>query len=71
MAGTFGFKQEKYQISMDIGRELFDGIAAYGPEFVVTECGSCQMQIEHGTGLKALHPAAILLEAYQRAPLRH
>jgi glycerol-3-phosphate dehydrogenase subunit C len=65
MAGTFGFKSEKYPISMDIGQELFDGIAAYKPEFVVTECGSCQMQIAHGTGLKTRHPAEILLEAYQ------
>ena len=65
MAGTFGFKREKYPISMNIGQELFQGIAVYKPEFVVTECGSCQMQIEHGTGLKARHPAEILLEAYQ------
>jgi glycerol-3-phosphate dehydrogenase subunit C len=67
MAGTFGFKSEKYPISMDIGRELFDGIAAYQPDLVVTECGSCQMQIEHGTGLKTRHPAEILLEACQAA----
>lgn len=67
MAGTFGFKSEKYPISMDIGKELFDGIAAYKPELVVTECGSCQMQIEHGTGLQTRHPAEILLEAYQAA----
>src|SRR5581483_10700114 len=45
MAGTYGFKNEKYQISMDIGRELFDGILSYHPDAAVTECGSCQMQI--------------------------
>jgi glycerol-3-phosphate dehydrogenase subunit C len=67
MAGTFGFKSEKYPISMDIGEELFEGIAAYQPDLVVTECGSCQMQIEHGTGLKTRHPAEILLEACQAA----
>ena len=67
MAGTFGFKREKYPISMNIGRELFDGIAAYDPDFVITECGSCQMQIEHGTGLRAVHPAEILLKAYHTA----
>jgi glycerol-3-phosphate dehydrogenase subunit C len=67
MSGTYGFKKEKYSISMNIGKELFDGIAAYNPEMAVTECGSCQMQIEHGTGLKALHPAEILYAAYQGA----
>ncbi len=64
MAGTYGFKNEKYQISMDIGRELFERIKEYKPDAVVSECGSCQMQIEYGTGLKALHPAEILYAAY-------
>jgi glycerol-3-phosphate dehydrogenase subunit C len=63
MAGTYGFKKEKYQISIDIGRELFERIKAYKPDAVVSECGSCQMQIEHGTGLKSLHPAEILCAA--------
>ena len=65
MAGTYGFKNEKYQISLDIGRELFERIKEYKPDAAVTECGSCQMQIEHGTGLKALHPAEVLYSAYQ------
>ncbi len=68
MAGTYGFKNEKYQISLDIGRELFERIKEYKPAAVVTECGSCQMQIEHGTGLKALHPAEVLYAAYRTAP---
>ena len=50
---------------MGIGRELFEGIMAYKPESVITECGSCQMQIEHGTKLRTLHPAEILRAAYQ------
>jgi len=67
MAGTYGFKNEKYQISMDIGRELFERIKEYKPDAVVTECGSCQMQIEHGTGLNVLHPAEVLFTAYRGA----
>jgi glycerol-3-phosphate dehydrogenase subunit C len=68
MAGTYGFKEEKYQISMDIGGELFERIKAHKPDAVVTECGTCQLQIEHGTGLKALHPAEVLYAAYQARP---
>jgi glycerol-3-phosphate dehydrogenase subunit C len=63
MSGTYGFKQEKYQISMDIGKELFDGIKAYRPDFAVSECGTCRMQIEHGTAVKTFHPAEILHRA--------
>ena len=67
MAGTYGFKNEKYQISMDIGRELFERIEKYKPDAVVSECGTCQMQIEHGTGLRAIHPAEVLYDAYRTA----
>jgi glycerol-3-phosphate dehydrogenase subunit C len=66
MAGTYGFKNEKYNISMDIGHDLFRGIQAYKPHMAVTECGSCQMQIEHGAHVQTAHPAEILYEAYQR-----
>ncbi len=65
MAGTYGLKKEKYQISMDIGRELFERVKTFKPDAVVTECGSCQMQIEHGTGLNVLHPAEVLYTACQ------
>jgi glycerol-3-phosphate dehydrogenase subunit C len=64
MSGTYGFKQEKYGVSMAIGQELFDRIDAAQPEMVATECATCQMQIEHGTAFKAVHPAEILLQAY-------
>ena len=64
MSGTYGFKQEKYPVSMEIGKELFASIDAARPQMVATECATCQMQIEHGTSFKAIHPAEILLQAY-------
>jgi glycerol-3-phosphate dehydrogenase subunit C len=69
MSGTYGFKQEKYEVSMAIGQELFDGIRAAQPQMVATECATCQMQIEHGTTLKAIHPVEVLLQAYDGRPL--
>jgi glycerol-3-phosphate dehydrogenase subunit C len=66
MSGTYGFKQEKYQVSMKIGEELFVSIRAAQTQMVATECATCQMQIEHGTSFKAIHPAEILLRAYDR-----
>jgi glycerol-3-phosphate dehydrogenase subunit C len=68
MSGTYGFKQEKYGVSMAIGQQLFDRIDASHPELVATECATCQMQIEHGTRFKAIHPAEILLQAYDGRP---
>ncbi len=65
MSGTFGFKEEKYPVSMEVGSELFAGIRASAPQAVVSECATCQMQIEHGTGVKAMHPVDLLLNAYK------
>jgi glycerol-3-phosphate dehydrogenase subunit C len=64
MSGTYGFKQEKYEVSMAIGQPLFDRINAIRPQMIATECATCQMQIEHGTTFKAIHPVEILLRAY-------
>ncbi len=63
MAGTYGFKKEKHPVSMEVGSELFAGIRASAPQAVVTECATCQMQIEHGTGVSVMHPVDILLNA--------
>jgi glycerol-3-phosphate dehydrogenase subunit C len=70
MAGTFGLKEEKYQLSLDIGEQLFGAIRAYHPDCVVSECGTCRMQIEHGTSVQALHPAEILHRALPDAARR-
>jgi glycerol-3-phosphate dehydrogenase subunit C len=64
MSGTYGFKQEKYEVSMAIAEDLFKSIEAAHPQAAVTECATCQMQIEHGAKVKAIHPVEILLQAY-------
>lgn len=64
MSGTFGFKEEKYSTSMAVGQRLFEGIRLADPQMVVTECATCRMQIEHGSQVKAIHPAELLLAAY-------
>jgi glycerol-3-phosphate dehydrogenase subunit C len=65
MSGTYGFKQEKYPVSMAVGKPLFDAINASQPEMVVTECATCQMQIEHGTTVQTIHPVEVLLQALE------
>ncbi len=65
IAGTYGYKAEKYQISMDVGKELFDFVADQGP-VQLTACDSetCRWQLEHGTHLPSRHPIEILAAAY-------
>jgi glycerol-3-phosphate dehydrogenase subunit C len=66
IAGTYGYKSEKYQIAMDVGEELFRFVREQGPEVRFTACDSetCRWQLEHGTDIPSRHPIEILAAAY-------
>ena len=64
MAGTFGLKNENYDLSASIGGKLFEGIKSSGADYVVTACGSCKMQIAQFTSAKVIHPVELLSEYY-------
>jgi len=57
MAGSFGYEKEHYELSMQVGEDrLFPAIRKCAAGTTVVACGfSCRHQIEHGTGLKAVH----------------
>ncbi len=65
ISGTYGFKKEKYDIAMAVGSRLFETIRGADPEIVATECGTCQIQITHGTGKPCMHPVSILRHALE------
>jgi len=61
MAGSFGYEQEHYELSMKIGElKLFPSIRETDDP-IIADGFSCRCQIEHGTGRKALHLAEYLL----------
>lgn len=64
IAGTYGFKKEKYDISMAVGAEMRDAILATKAARVICDCETCRWQIEHATGRTAVHPIRVLAEAY-------
>jgi len=66
IAGTYGYKKEKYDISMSIGQSLFNFISSEMTEspFVVCDSETCRWQITHGTGKPAVHPAELLAKSY-------
>lgn len=64
-AGTYGYKQEKYEIAMKVGAPLFEQIQATGSSFSACDSETCRWQIEHGTGQRSLHPIEVLLMAYE------
>ncbi len=64
IAGTYGYKKEKYQIAMDVGRPLFDQIKTSGVSVAVCDSETCRWQISHATGARMLHPVELLAQAY-------
>ncbi len=66
IAGTYGYKSEKYQIAMDVGEELFQFVREQGEGVDYTVCDSetCRWQLEHGTHLPSRHPIELLATAY-------
>lgn len=71
MAGSFGFENEHYDLSMKIGElVLFPEIRKSGEEVIIAAPGtSCRQQIMDGTGRKAYHPVEILWEAVKSRSL--
>lgn len=66
LAGTYGFKKEKYEVAMEVGEGLFQEIGRLKAKIVVSDCEACRLQIHHHTGVRTLHPIQILRQAYGR-----
>ncbi len=60
ISGTYGWKAEKYEKSMAIGEEMFEHMEDASGETGLTECPTCAMQMEHGTGYEIKHPLQVL-----------
>lgn len=65
--GTFGFKKEKYEYSMEMGQAMKNSLDDIDPEYTVTECGMCKNQLDQLTNKKVMHPMQVLVESYKSA----
>lgn len=65
MAGSFGYEEEHYDISMKMAnRRLLPAIERESEDTIIAAAGfSCRHQIKDGSGRAALHPAQIMREA--------
>lgn len=66
MAGTYGIKQEKYNIAMAVGKPVFDHVSKVtsscqgDPKLAVCDSETCRWQIETATGVRTVHPIQII-----------
>jgi FAD/FMN-containing dehydrogenase/Fe-S oxidoreductase len=68
MAGTFGFKSDRYALSQEAGAPMLAELSRPAYLFGATECSACRLQMEDGTGKRTLHPAQYLALAYDLMP---
>ncbi len=68
MAGTFGLKRRNYWTSLEAGRPMLEELKQPRVLFGAAECSACRMQMEEGTGKRALHPVQYLALAYGLLP---
>jgi glycerol-3-phosphate dehydrogenase subunit C len=64
IAGTYGLKKEKYEISMAVGKPLFTALREAQGDIAACDSETCRWQIEHGSGVHAVHPVELLHRAY-------
>ena len=62
MAGSFGYTQEHYDVSRQIGeRKLLPAARTMPANAILAAAGvSCRQQVSHFAGVHAMHPAALL-----------
>ncbi|HEU4684885.1 MAG TPA: FAD-linked oxidase C-terminal domain-containing protein [Nitrospira sp.] len=72
MAGSFGFKQEHYEVSQRIGDLVLLPAVRQAPadSIIVADGFSCREQIAQATNRRALHAAEVLHFAMQQAERR-
>jgi Fe-S oxidoreductase len=68
MAGTYGLGAANYATSMAAGRPMLAELDRPRVLFGATECSTCRMQMEHGSGKRTLHPVQYLALAYGLMP---
>ena len=64
VAGTYGYKKEKYLIAMNVGQNLFDFIRKQSANLVICDSETCRWQITQATGKPCVHPIELLAYSY-------
>jgi glycerol-3-phosphate dehydrogenase subunit C len=65
IAGSYGFKKKNYQTSMNIGTKLFNSLQSANPDYVLTSCGTCKIQLEQGLKKRVFHTSELLASSYK------
>jgi glycerol-3-phosphate dehydrogenase subunit C len=62
--GTWAMKKEFFGESMNVGKKLFDGLAAAHADVIASDCALAGVQIHQGMDVPVKHPIEVLRDAY-------
>jgi glycerol-3-phosphate dehydrogenase subunit C len=62
--GTWAMKRGYFGESMNVGKKLFDGLAAAHADVIASDCALAGIQIHQGMNVPVKHPIEVLRDAY-------
>ena len=68
MAGAQGLKSKYHALSLEAGKPMLDELRRARHLYGSSECSSCRLQMQEGTGKRSLHPVQYLALAYGLMP---
>lgn len=66
LSGVYGYKKETAPIGHLIGSNLRQKLTDSEADMGICECNICRLQMQNGTGKKAIHPLYLLRESYRK-----
>jgi glycerol-3-phosphate dehydrogenase subunit C len=63
LSGSYGFKRKNQDTAIKLGRTAAAALKACNPDYIVSDCGACRMQLQYFTGLPALDPSEIVIRS--------
>lgn len=64
IAGTYGLKNEKYEVAQAVGAPLFEMVKATNPDLALCDTETCRWQIQKSSGVRTEHPIWMIHKAY-------
>lgn len=66
LSGVYGYKKQTSPIGKIIGQTLRDKLRMSEADLGICECNICRLQMQNGTGKKAVHPLYLVLQSYEQ-----
>ncbi len=64
-SGSYGFKEKNKNTAIKLGNRAVAALEELNPDFIISDCGACRMQLESFTEIKVCDPIEIMIQAFK------